>query len=66
MRGLNAPPRRRRGAGGFTACGGARQICSSLSTEHGPAITPTRAAADVRLPARTTVGSGFTSRLATL
>jgi len=41
-------------------------ICSSLSTLHGPAMTPTIPAPTDRLPATTRVGSGFTSRLATL
>jgi hypothetical protein len=41
-------------------------ICSRLSTEQGPAITPMSGPPTESDPARTTVGSGCTSRLATL
>ncbi len=65
VRGLNAPPRRAVAPAAFTARAVAT-ICSSLSTEQGPAMTPIVPPPTVRLPARTTVGSVFTSRLASL
>ena len=45
MRGLNAPPRRAVAPAALTARAVAR-ICSSLSTEQGPAMTPIGARAD--------------------
>ena len=58
MRGLNAPPRRAV-APAFLIARAEPTICSSLSTEQGPAMTPSVPPPTVRLPARTTVGSDF-------
>jgi hypothetical protein len=62
---LNAPPRRAVAPAAFTPRAAAT-ICSRLSTEQGPAITPTLLPPTTSDPARMTVGSACTSRLATL
>ena len=65
MRGLKAPPRRREAPESFTSWA-MPQICSSLSTEQGPAITEKLPPPMRALPTVTTESSGWNFRLAFL
>ena len=65
VRGLNAPPRSAVAPADFTARAVAT-ICSSLSTLHGPAITPTCLPPTWSEPARMTEVASCASRLAIL
>ncbi|CUQ03767.1 Uncharacterised protein [Flavonifractor plautii] len=65
MRGLNAPPRSRAAPEAFTSSATA-QICASLSTEQGPAITEKFPPPILAFPTETTVSSGWNLRLAFL
>ena len=65
MRGLKAPPRRAVAPAAFTARADSK-ICCSLSTLHGPAMTPQVPPPTVSEPTVIADGSGFVSRLAIL
>ena len=58
MRGLNAPPRSRAAPERFTSSA-TSQICASLSTEQGPAMTEKLPPPILALPTVTTVSSGW-------
>ena len=66
MRGLKAPPRSRAAPAAFTSRA-TPTICSSLSTEQGPAMTVKRPPPPMGTPdTSTTVSSGWNFRLAFL
>ena len=65
MRGLKAPPRSRAAPERFTSLA-TSTICSSDSTEQGPAMTEKLPPPIRALPTSTTVSSGWNLRLAFL
>ena len=65
MRGLNAPPRRKVAPAAFTSSA-TPMIWLSVSTEHGPAISPKAPPPMAAGPAWMTVSSGWNLRLTAL